>query len=147
MKRTWRYVLGVTLLDGVLMFGAQAAQPTRQRIVSNEYVHADGCHGASKDEKVNIPYAQRLDRSYAGALPGIELVSKGNGSHGVRNLHFLNNGSSMAFTLWAHGAGHWIPPVCAFGKCVGGGWCAGAAGAWIHLDVYAHYNAKLSKSH
>ncbi|MGH8274360.1 MAG: hypothetical protein ACRES9_08955 [Gammaproteobacteria bacterium] len=130
----------VILIACTTGFSTGAATLNRQRIVSNLGVKANGCHEQALKVQFDIPNADRLDRSYRGVLPGIEIVkTTANGKNGPRYVRFVNSGKSLAFTLWAQGAGHWVPPVCIFGKCIGGGWCAGAKGAWITVDIYAHY--------
>jgi hypothetical protein len=130
---------------GLTVAAADAAYvpgPKEVKIASN-YVHADGCGDTTQSFTTGIPNSANLDTSYQGVLSGIKLVeTTGNGEHAARNFTFVNGNTAITYQMYAHGAGHWVDPpsIPGIGK-VGGGWCAGAAGAWIGIDIYAEYKA------
>lgn len=116
---------------------AQSAAPTKVKIASS-YISANGCHDTTQSFTAQIPNPERLDRTYHGALDGIEVIeTAANGTHAYRNFAFVNGGRAVAYQLYAKGSGHWIDPPKVFGVSVGGGVCAGAAGASQGIDVWA----------
>lgn len=138
-------IVAVALTATVPSISAQET-PTplvgRVKIASN-YVRADGCHDAAQTFTTQVPAIDRLDRSYHGALDGIEVVeTAANNGHAYRNFTWVNNGAAISYQLYAKGAGTWIAPPKVFGIKIGGGYCHGAAGASEGIDIYAHYRAQ-----
>ncbi len=118
---------------------ASALPGGRVKIASN-FVRADGCQDTSQAFTTQVPAADRLDRSYHGLLDGIEVVeTAANNGHAYRNFTWANNGNSIAYELYAKGAGYWIDPPKVLGVKIGGGYCHGAAGASEGVEIYAHY--------
>lgn len=130
------FVVGAT---ACFVAHASSAQAPREKIATS-FVHANGCHDTTDTFTVGIPNSEHLDSSYQGMLTGIEVhETTANGAHAYRNFAFINGSTAITYQLYAKGAGHWVAPPKVLGVQVGGGWCAGAAGAWEGVDIYAHY--------
>ena len=109
--------------------------------IGTGYVHADGCNSTSQTFSISIPNADHLDTSFKGVLGGIKVIeTTGNGpDHGYSNFAFVANGTALTYELHAKGSGNWIAPIhTPFGN-IGGGVCAGAAGGWEGIDIFAEY--------
>lgn len=95
-----------------------------------------------------VPFHDRLDRSYKGILDGIEVVeTAANNGRAFRNFTWNADGT-ISYQLYAKGSGTWIDPPKAFGMKVGGGYCHCVAGGSQGIEIYAHYRqTRLRSAH
>jgi hypothetical protein len=112
---------------------ASGADATRDKI-GTASKRENGCNQSGQNFKFVIPHPEQLDLDYKGVIAGIERVyTEHNGTTSDNNYAFTDNGTAIVFSLSAKGAGTYIRPP------FGGGWCQGAEGANITVEVYAHY--------
>jgi sec-independent protein translocase protein TatA len=80
-----------------------ADESKRTQVETTFHVEAAGCENKVQEFTVTAP--GRIDPSKPGknAPAGWELVRRGNGSNGLRNVRA--DGSTLTFTLWASGDG------------------------------------------
>jgi hypothetical protein len=128
----------VIMGGGVSPGHAEEELPSTVKIAT-QYVTANGCHDNSQTFTTTVPHADHLDRSYHGVLDGIEVrVTAANNGHSYSNFTWKDE-NTISYTLYAKGAGYWVNPPKVFGVTIGGGYCHGAAGGSMGIDVVAHY--------
>jgi hypothetical protein len=103
--------------------------------IGTAFKRENGCNESGQNFKFVIPRPEQLDLDYKGdVLAGMERVyATHNGNVRDNNYAFTDNGTAIVFSLSAKGGGTYVRPP------IGGGWCAGATGADITVDIYAHY--------
>jgi hypothetical protein len=115
---------------------ASGVDTTRVKIGTASH-RENGCNQSGHNFKFVIPNPEQLDLGYNGVLAGIERVyTEGNGTRADNNYAFTDNGTAIVFSLFAKGGGSYVRPP------IGGGWCAGATGANVAVEIYAHYRTK-----
>ncbi|WP_271565343.1 hypothetical protein [Bradyrhizobium sp. CCBAU 11386] len=111
---------------------AQEASTTRIKIASAAH-RENGCSESSKNFKIVVPNADKLDLNYKGVVAGIERVyTEGNGTRSDGDYAFADNGNALTFRLWVKGGG---TRISGFGRNV----CHRATGANTAIDFYGHY--------
>jgi hypothetical protein len=126
-------------IGAALALYAGAVMASSEVKVATGRVETTGCNSSSQTFRTQVPNVEGLDRTYPGVLAGIKVVElSGNGDHGYKDFVWLD-ASTIQFTIYATGSGHWVDPPSIFGQKIGGGLCVGAAGGWESVDVYAIY--------
>jgi hypothetical protein len=138
-KKVVAFVIALPVGALSLLSAAAEAQNSGSRIeIARNFVRADGCHDTTQHFSTTVPNVDQLDRSYHGVVDGIEFIeTDANNGHAIRNVTW-SGPNTISYELYAKGAGHWIDPPSVFGQKIGGGYCAGAAGASEGIIVYAH---------
>lgn len=144
-----KYLKSIGTAVGLLLSGAgvpyHASADTRPGTVTERVkigtnrVEINGCHDISRSFTTHVADVNRLDRSFKGALDGIEIQTvTGHGQ--ISNVTWTADGNNVTYQLSAKGAGVWVPPptVPLLGK-VGGGACIGAKGQWLQVNVFGVY--------
>ena len=135
-------LLGASL--AVLSAAAAATSttpPTERVLIGTNRVEATGCNSSSERFTTHVPNVERLDRTYKGALDGIE-IERVTGHGEISNITFSPDGRNITYQLTAKGDGFRVnapPKELTFGLQLGNGLCAGAKGAWIEVRVFAIY--------
>ncbi|MES5486857.1 hypothetical protein QMZ05_29240 [Bradyrhizobium sp. INPA03-11B] len=137
-------VTGRKLLAALMLVASVGAARADEELpsvvkIASQNVTANGCHDTTQSFTTSVPHPERLDRSYHGVLDGIEVrVTAANNGHSYSNFAWKDD-HTITYTLYAKGAGHWVDPPKIFGTPIGGGWCAGAAGGSMGIEIFAHY--------
>jgi hypothetical protein len=94
------------------------------------------CSSAGRHFTVRIPSADRLDASFRGAVPGIEVRrTVVSGSAGYRNARLSPAGDSLDIDLWSRGGGMSV-------GALGAQTCSGGSPAEARFEFLVHFSSR-----
>lgn len=128
-------LLGAGLAAVSTAVSATSTTPATERVlIGSNRVEANGCRESSITFTTNVKDPGRLDRTYQGALSGIE-IERVTGHGQISNVTWVNS-NTITYQLSAKGGGFWIEPSK---YLPGGGACLAGRSDWIEIRVFAHY--------
>ncbi len=100
--------------------------------VAQEYLATGACSSSQQRYNVAVANYKKLDKTYGGVLPGVEVTEYTRvGDAGYANF-FISPDGKLKFTLHAHGGGTRLKK---FGVSV----CVSPSGSSIGITVLGHF--------